>query len=39
MGPILILARKWIRGYRVLRNGNGLSFVDSVRHGLWLARG
>ena len=39
MAPILTFARKWLRGYRVLRSGNRFGFVDSVRHGLWLARG
>ena len=31
--------RKWNAWYRVLRYRNGFSFVDSVRCGLWLARG
>jgi len=39
MSLFLKFARKWVRGYRVLRHGNGFSFVESVRHGLWLARG
>jgi len=39
MSLILTFPRKWVRGYRVLRRGYGFSFFDSVRHGLWLARG
>lgn len=39
MSVILILMRKWNAWYRVLRHGKGFSFVDSVRYGLWLARG
>ena len=39
MSVILIFARKWNACYRVLRYRNGFSFVDSVRWGLWLARG
>lgn len=39
MSVIFILVRKWNAWYRVLRYGNGFSFVDSVRYGLWLARG
>jgi len=39
MSTILIFARMWKARYRVLRYGEGLSLVDSVRFGLWLARG
>jgi hypothetical protein len=39
MSVILIFLRKWKGWYRVLRYGTGCSFVDSVRLGLWLARG
>jgi len=39
MSTILIFARLWKAWYRVLRYGKNLSFVDSVRFGLWLARG
>lgn len=39
MSAILISVRKWNASYRVLRYRNGFSFVDSVRFGLWLARG
>jgi hypothetical protein len=39
MSLILILIRKWNRSYRVLRYGNGFGLFDSVRYGLWLARG
>ena len=39
MSLALILVRKWNAWYRVLRHSKGFSFVDSVRYGLWLARG
>ena len=39
MSAILVLVRKWNLSYRVLRHRNGFTFVDSVRCGLWLARG
>jgi hypothetical protein len=39
MSTILIFARMWRAWYRVLRHGTGLSRVNSVRFGLWLARG
>jgi hypothetical protein len=39
MSTILIFARMWRGWYRVLRYGKNLSVVDSVRFGLWLARG
>lgn len=39
MSMILILVRKWNAWYRVLHDHHDFSFVDSVRFGLWLARG
>jgi hypothetical protein len=39
MSVILIFTRKWNAWYRVLRYGKGFGFIDSVRCGLWLARG
>ena len=39
MSLILTFASKWARGYRVLRHGYGFNFMNSVRHGFWLARG
>jgi len=39
MSMILVFTRKWNACYRVLRHRNRLSFVGSVRYGLWLARG
>jgi hypothetical protein len=39
MSMILIFARKWNRWYRVLRYRTGFGRFDSVRYGLWLARG
>jgi hypothetical protein len=39
MSLILIFIRKWKMSYRVLRDGNGFGLFDSVRYGLWLARG
>jgi hypothetical protein len=39
MSLIVTFIRKWNRGYRVLRHGNGFGLFDSVRYGLWLARG
>jgi hypothetical protein len=39
MSVTIIFFRKWVRWYRVLRYGKEFSFVDSIRHGLWLARG
>jgi hypothetical protein len=38
MSLILILTRKWNKWYRVLRY-EGFGPFDSVRYGLWLARG
>ena len=39
MSMILIFTGKWNRCYRVLRHGHGFGLFDSVRYGLWLARG
>jgi len=39
MSMILIFTGKWNRWYRVLRYGYGFGLLDSVRYGLWLARG
>ena len=39
MSLILALVRKWVGWYRVLRYSKAFSFVDSIRYGLWLARG
>jgi len=39
MSMILIFTGKWNRWYRVLRYGHGFGLLDSVRYGLWLARG
>jgi hypothetical protein len=39
MSMILVFTRKWSACYRVLSHSNGFSFVESVRYGLWLARG
>jgi len=39
MPVILTFASKWVRWYEVLRHAKEFSFVDSVRYGLWLARG
>lgn len=36
---ILLFTRKWKRWYRVLRQGDGFGLFNSVRYGLWLARG
>jgi hypothetical protein len=38
MSSLLVLRRKWIAWYRVLRYGKGFGFVDSVLYSLWLAR-
>jgi len=38
MSVILTLAGKWVRWHQVLRYDKAFGFVDSVRHGLWLAR-
>ncbi len=39
MAMILIFASRWNRWYRVLRYRKGFGLSDSVRYGLWLARG
>ena len=39
MSMILIFTGKWNRWYCVLRYGKGFGLFDSVRYGLWLARG
>jgi hypothetical protein len=39
MPMILIFAAKWNRWYRVLRYSSGFGPFDSLRYGLWLARG
>jgi hypothetical protein len=39
MSVVLTFGRKWVTWYGVLRYANAFSFVDSVRFGLWLARG
>ena len=39
MSMILVFTRKWNARYRVLRHRNRFSFVESVRYGLWVARG
>ena len=39
MTVILRFADKWVRWYRVLRYAKAFSLFDSVRYGLWLARG
>jgi hypothetical protein len=36
---IFMFARKWNEWYRVLRNGKGFGPFESMRYGLWLARG
>ena len=39
MFSILSLISKWRQWYRVLRYCKGFGLLDSVRLGLWLARG
>jgi len=39
MAMTLIFAGKWNRWYSVLRYRKGFGLLDSVRYGLWLARG
>ncbi len=39
MAMTLIFAGKWNRWYSVLRYRKGFGLFDSVRCGLWLARG
>ena len=38
MPVILTFASKWVRWYGVLRYAKEISFVDSLRYALWLAR-
>ena len=38
MSTVLVLTRKWIAWYRVLRYGKEIGFLNAVRYGLWLAR-
>jgi len=39
MSLILAFVRKWVAWYCVLRYGKTFGFADSIRYGLWLARG
>jgi hypothetical protein len=39
VSSILVLAANWNKWYRVLRYRKGFGLLDSVRLGLWLARG
>jgi hypothetical protein len=39
VSSILIFAANWNKWYRVLRYRKGFRLFDSVRFGLWLARG
>lgn len=39
MSSILIFTGTWDKWYRVLRYGHRFGLLDSVRYGLWLARG
>jgi hypothetical protein len=39
MSTVLIFATEWKKWYRVLRYHKGFGLFDSVRFGLWLARG
>ena len=39
MSVLLIFTRNWNGWYRGLRHGKGFGLFDSVRYGLWLARG
>ncbi len=39
MSSVLIFSVKWKKWYRVLRYRKGFGLFDSVRFGLWLARG
>lgn len=39
MSSVLILTTSWANWYRVLRYHNGFGVLDSMRFGLWLARG
>jgi hypothetical protein len=39
MSSVLIFNAKWKKWYLVLRYHKGFGLFDSVRFGLWLARG
>jgi hypothetical protein len=39
MSTILVVTARWNRWYGVLRYRKGFELFDSVRYGLWLARG
>jgi len=39
MSMILTFSRKWNACYHVLRYRHGFSFMESLRYGMWLARG
>jgi hypothetical protein len=39
MQMILTFTANWKRWYRFLRHSKGFGLFDSVRYGLWLARG
>jgi len=39
MSLIFAFVRKWVAWYCVLRYGKTFGFGDSIRYGLWLARG
>lgn len=39
MSTVLIFMANWRKWQRVLRCRNGFGLIDSVRFGLWLARG
>jgi hypothetical protein len=36
---MILMVGKWNTWYRVLRYRKGFGLLDSVRYGLWLARG
>jgi len=39
MSLIPIFTPKWNKCYRILRYSKGFGLFDSLRYGLWLARG
>lgn len=39
MSMFLVFTRNWNTCYRMLRHRNGFGVLDSMRYGLWLARG
>ncbi len=39
MSKVLIFTADWNKWYRVLRHHKGFGVLDSMRFGLWLARG